>query len=814
MADRIPLWYCFGNHMHWVDMEWLWGYHVLPGSTQDMLKFCRETGAKGCVNFDGIGYEKMAAEAPEALTALREAVQAGQVEPSGGSYGQPYGLFHGGESNVRQLIYGARTVKRLLGVWPKTFWEEEFYFFPQLPQMLKQCGFEYASLYFQWTWHTPELPFEPHPVIWWEGIDGSRLKTATRNRLNLHQWPEDFAHLLSDLAEKGPAEVMGAESDVEPMILQWLELMPSPDWMCRSELMIPSMKALMEDERFEVKSATLAEYLGGVSDDVPVRRYEMHEVWHGMTMGKNGDQHPASSADIERILLEAEAGSALLSLFGRPYGQWDVYPIWELEEAWRHLLMGQHHDNHECEGLCGHVGHMQFEYAHLLASKVHGRNEKLLRARVQSDAEPTWSLPLFSPLGGRASFGYAWNMTSEAGPQRVEMDKSKLEARLQVNAESAPISLKLPTVTWKEGGSERVSQPTAVSDELLQQDTYALEYADLSHVEIGVGWERNQQLSFVICGDEVFQLTTPPIDPGYSGALRMVFEMPFAPARIIADTPYAVQEVQPGRKGMRKYPEGDWMTSPQWFEEVEGGICANRFIDIQLEDGTGLQFASTTPLQWFVRGKTLEAVVMAVDPWDEGKTIHFPVAGEDRTINVNVHGPTSFADLWLMANRDDRWSLIAGEDTPRVDPDMPAEFQALRSEIRGVIPTAFYREEEGYSSRGLDSYAGAGMGYPFVIRLVEFNGETVEGVVRVAGQVAKAVKANILGGPIEELKVTPAETNENEICHLNGKASDIHLKVNPREIMTLYLDIEEGRKQARDLDAKREIWATVHRVED
>ena len=70
MSGRVPITYTFGNHMHWVDMEWLWGYHVLPGSVRDMIKFCRETGAKGCINFDGIGYEKMAAEAPEALAEL------------------------------------------------------------------------------------------------------------------------------------------------------------------------------------------------------------------------------------------------------------------------------------------------------------------------------------------------------------------------------------------------------------------------------------------------------------------------------------------------------------------------------------------------------------------------------------------------------------------------------------------------------------------------------------------------------------------------------------------------------------------------
>jgi len=157
-TTRQPLYYTFGNHMHWVDMQWLWGYDVLPNSLRDMLHFCNETGAKGNINFDVIGYEKMAAESPDALQELRNAVQRGQLEVVGASYGQPYGLFQGGESNVRQRIYGVRGVQRLLGVRPKTFWEEEFDFSPQLPQLLKGVGYEYASLFFQWTWHTPHIP--------------------------------------------------------------------------------------------------------------------------------------------------------------------------------------------------------------------------------------------------------------------------------------------------------------------------------------------------------------------------------------------------------------------------------------------------------------------------------------------------------------------------------------------------------------------------------------------------------------------------------------------------------------------------------
>ncbi|RMH11061.1 MAG: hypothetical protein D6695_10000, partial [Planctomycetota bacterium] len=333
-----PLYYTFGNHMHWVDMQWLWGYDVLPGCVADMRTLVDETGARGCVNFDAVGYEKMAGECPEALAELRAMIEAGHVEPVGCSYGQPYGLFQPGESNIRQFNYGVRTARRLLGVRPQTFWEEEFYFFPQLPQVLRRCGYKGASLFFQWTWHTPELPGEQASLILWEGIDGSRLPALPRNTLNVHQWPEDFDGLL----EQGLINELD-----HPAIVQWLELMPSRDWMCRSEVLLPRLKALMGDERFDVRPRTCAQLIAelleahktaqassdlqtqassppSLASNLPVRQYTPDQVWHGMTLGKNADRHPRASRRVERRILAAESISALAGLFGRPYPSWDV----------------------------------------------------------------------------------------------------------------------------------------------------------------------------------------------------------------------------------------------------------------------------------------------------------------------------------------------------------------------------------------------------------------------------------------------------------------------------------------------------------
>ncbi len=41
--------------------------------------------------------------------------------------------------------------------------------------------------------------------------------------------------------------------------------------------------------------------------------------------------------------------------------------------------------------------------------------------------------------------------------------------------------------------------------------------------------------------------------------------------------------------------------------------------------------------------------------------------------------------------------------------------------------------------------------------------------------------------------------------------SAVRFTMRPREIATIYADMVMGRKQWRDLDAKREVWATVHK---
>lgn len=836
---RIQLHYTFGNHQHWVDFHWLWGYYVLPDALEDMRAYCSATGAKGCVNFDGVGYEKLACESPEALAKLREDAQAGRFEIVGGSYAQPYGLFHGGESNIRQRIYGVRSVVRMLGVHPQTFWEEEFDFFPQLPQILRGVGLDKACLYFQWTWHTPEVPMEAAPVVWWEGLDGTRLLTATRNRLNLHQWPEDFQILLDELASDGPEEVLrkgtedpqGQELCFPPAVVQWLELMPSPDWMCRSELMIPKMQELLNDPRFDLRMTTLGEYLEEVrravpDDRIPVRAYRMGDVWHGMSLGKNADHMRRRSRHVEASALSAEALSSVLGMFGRPYAQWDVYPTWELEESWRELLVGQHHDNDECERLCGYVGGFSYDRSLSLSEHILERSERMLGSRLDlGEGEAV----VVNPLGWARDVvvehaqenylvrdvpGFGWapirqiqesslqcvweesdvKAVGKLGATTVTIDRQTglIEQIFTAHFPDGLLQEPLGLLTQVQDGQVVYLKPGDGAEWSSRADkygTYVLEAA-VGDASVILNVDIDPLSHAVEVGLMVFDQPKP--DGGMNSGLQTRFAFPVG--RLLADQPLSITPVDPYPKGLKKYPTGDWMTSPQWFEEVHGSFTALSTWGVDY-GGRAIAVVHDGSQQWFQDESGYRCLLSMYDPWDEE---HFdPVLFAH--FRISTHERLNPAQMWKQAQEHLRFcEVVESTEGPR---DIPSFFEPIRVEPSHVLATAFHRETD-HDGKRFANYAGNGLSYPFVLRLVEWDGKKADVSVSIAGTVAQAFRTNLLGQIEETLDVTT-----------EGHRSTVRLRMEPHQIATLYLDIEEGRKQFRDLDAHRNVWATVHRVD-
>lgn len=831
---KPPLYYTFSNHAHWVDHQWSWGAGALGDSVADMLTLIESTGAKGNLDCDAAGLEHLAADAPEQLARLRAAIAAGAVEIVGGSYGQPCGLFHGAESNLRQRILGVRTCLRLLGVRPRVFSTQEFDFFPQLPQVLALCGFEGASLIFPWLVGTPHVPREERALIQWEGLDGTCLPTLARTALAATQWVQEYEPLFGPGLPAAVAAVEGAA------LVQWFQLLPSDDWNCRASSVAPAVKALLEDSRFDVRPVTLTGLLEALAEDTeaPRRAYTLDDCFHGASLGKNGDFMPRFSRMAEEQLLAAEGLSALTGLFGRPYASWDVYPTWELEESWRELLIAQHHHIHAHEGRCGAVGERSFERSLGLAASVFTRGLDQLAARV--DALEGASV-IYNPLGwardvahqqGVArdvpAFGYRTidpEQIDEPRLGRIEMTVdqdhvSLVRGRFEVTIDRAqglvtqivtkdfPDGLLAPgrplggLEFLREGKLDRFEQTTFASDGV--EDAEFAEFVFLR--EGGGGSKLRVTYSMSPLVDALWirftaeHLVRP--DPGSNAGLQTAVCPALDGFELLADHPLGISPVRADAQRVRCMPTGDWMTSKRQWETLEHPFTASSLVDlVEPGSGRGLLLVHDGSQAFFRDEHGVRMLLCAHDSWDGERW-----------------DPVFEGELWLMPHagltnaQRARVSLECNLGSPRFEDsavargtgDLPPVFGGLVVDAPNVIATAFHRSSQRAAEDLPEHFCRrvCSARDPFVIRLVEYDGRATEVTLSLPGPVAGAARTNLLGEVREVLEPFPVLAP----CGPRGFPwSAVRLRVAPHEIVTVMVDLELGQHAALELGSS-DVW--------
>jgi len=107
---------------------------------------------------------------PDQEPAFRKFVEEGRLAIVGGTNVMPDVNMPGGESFVRQVLYGKGYFRQKLGVDVTVGWQlDTFGHHPQMPQLLKLGG--YKSFWTQRGVVDPNTPSE----FLWEGIDGSQI---------------------------------------------------------------------------------------------------------------------------------------------------------------------------------------------------------------------------------------------------------------------------------------------------------------------------------------------------------------------------------------------------------------------------------------------------------------------------------------------------------------------------------------------------------------------------------------------------------------------------------------------------------------
>lgn len=828
-----PLHYSFTSHAHWVGEQALHAQNALAWAIRALLEWQAAAGVHGAISCDAIGFEQLASRAPEVLELLRAAVSRGELEVVGGTYAQPCGLLHGGESNLRQWQMGVRTIQRLLGVTPRVAWQSSFWMHPQAPQMLAACGIEAAALFNVWGVRTPHVPLEAAPLVGWEGLDGTLLPALAHTALCFQGREDELADALRTAGKHGDAPALVLHGFDAAELAQG-----DP-----SALGMRLRAALAAAGAAPANSlADLLAQLRSTSSAPPVRRYELDETYHGSTLGKNGDYMPRFSRTAEEQLLAAESVSALASMFGRPYASGDVYPSWELDEAWRELCIGQHHVVHEREGECGAFGERAFERAVALSNEVFQRTLEHLGRRV--DGLEGTSI-VFNPLGWTRdvqhesgvvrsvpAFGYKvvdpYDGLEEPRLGRIQMELGEDELLLRRGDFEVRIDRKRGLVTQLRSrefpqGVLHKARPVGQLEmrrsrslerfetvHLSSESRESAEYAEFAFLREGRGGSRIRVVySISTLHDALWiriqgeNLARP--DAGVMAGLAAPIAAAFKPACVLRDHPYGVSEVRAEHDFVRRYPADEAGAAPH-LETVARPFTAHSFVDL-LEDsvgGRGLLVIHDGSQGWLRDTHGARAVLNAYDPWD-GE--HFD----------NVFD----AELWLvphgaLTNTERvRLSMECNLGSPRFDAsaavlgggDLPPTLGAACLDAPNVLLTALHRASPELAGAGPDAF-GRDVRAPFALRLVELDGRACEALLRLPGPVASAAKTDLLGRVLTPLTARAAAP---PFGPSQLPWSGLVVPLRPFEIATVMVDLEFGRPVAAPRDPALESAGAARR---
>lgn len=126
-------------------------------------------------------FQWMKEEYPGLYQRIKEKVAEGRIEAQGCMWVEADTNVTGGESLVRQILYGKRFFKEEFGKDVKVLWlPDVFGYSAALPQILKKSGNEvFMTQKLSWSQHNRF----PHQTFRWRGIDGTEIFT--------HMLPED-----------------------------------------------------------------------------------------------------------------------------------------------------------------------------------------------------------------------------------------------------------------------------------------------------------------------------------------------------------------------------------------------------------------------------------------------------------------------------------------------------------------------------------------------------------------------------------------------------------------------------------------------
>jgi len=252
----------------------------------------------------------------------------GRIEYVNPAYGQSYLYNISGESIIRQFDYGMQRLRRHFpGIVFSTYSSEEPCFTSALPQILRSYGFRYASLKNPntcWGGYTRAFGGE---LVNWIGPDGTSILTSPRSAVEA-------------LKPRSIWETIASSNSDEYIKAAFAAGISHPVGMCLQDAGWSFGPWLRGHGYAPTKYETWRGYFAKCSSQPTDWRFSQEDVLVGLMWGSQVLQRIARSVrHSENLLIQAEKMAAMAGVWkGMPW------PGTSLDEAWRTLLLSQHHD--------------------------------------------------------------------------------------------------------------------------------------------------------------------------------------------------------------------------------------------------------------------------------------------------------------------------------------------------------------------------------------------------------------------------------------------------------------------------------------
>ncbi|MFC4101319.1 alpha-mannosidase [Paenibacillus xanthanilyticus] len=275
-------------------------------------------------------YDWMKQHYPKLYDQVKARIREGRWEPQGAMWVESDTNVPGGESLVRQILYGKRYFQQEFGLEMKSLWMPDvFGYTASLPQILKKAGVDYMMTQ-KLSWSTYNR--HPHHTFMWEGIDGSQILT--------HMPPEDTYN-----SPAAPRSIAKAENDYLDSAVSDRALMlfgigdggggPGEEHLER----LAREKNLLGLSPVEQEtSARFFERLAEHRARYQVWRGELYLEKHQGTLTSQA-RSKRFNRKLEKSLRELEYAAVLAQMTANV-----PYPAEELEQIWKEVLLYQFHD--------------------------------------------------------------------------------------------------------------------------------------------------------------------------------------------------------------------------------------------------------------------------------------------------------------------------------------------------------------------------------------------------------------------------------------------------------------------------------------